>query len=281
MVTALLGASSLDAAARARVLETAEGNPLFVEQLLSALLLGEAEEVPPTIEALLAARLDRLGPGERAVVEVAAVAGREFTGATVAELVASDAARAVDRHLASLVRRELVRPLRSPLLGEEGFAFRHALVRTAAYRSTPKARRADLHKRFAARLERIPAEDELVGYHLEQAYRLRTELRPVDDEARHLADDAGKRLGPAGARAWKRGDVPAAKNLLTRAIGLLPEGDRRRELRCELGLTLRGEGDYERALSVFEDLAEAAASAGDRRLELRARIEAGSLRLLR
>src|SRR5439155_19255710 len=142
---------------------------LFVEQLLSAIVLGEAEDVPPTIEALLAARLDRLGPGERSVVESAAVAGREFSAAAVGHLVPGGAAGSVDRHLASLVRRELVRPLRAPLLGEEAFAFRHVLIRDVAYRATPKTRRGTLHRSFAERLsERVPGQDELVGYHLEQ-----------------------------------------------------------------------------------------------------------------
>jgi class 3 adenylate cyclase len=280
MVGVLLGTSGLDERARARVVEAAEGNPLFVEQLLTAILLGEAEDLPPTIEALLAARLDRLGPGERAVIEAAAVAGREFTAGAVADLVPSGAAASVDRHVASLIRRELVRPLRSPLLGEDAFGFRHVLVRDAAYRSTPKTRRADLHERFGKRLDaRTSGQDELVGFHFEQAYRLQTELHPADDRARRLAASAGDRLADAGIRAWKRGDVPAAVNLLGRATSLLPESERRRELLCELGLALRASGEADRALQTLGDAAETAAAVGDRRVELRARIEFGDLRL--
>jgi len=280
MVTVLLGASTLEGPARARVVEAAEGNPFFVEQLLSAILLGEAEDLPPTIEALLAARLDRLGPGERAVVEAAAVAGREFTTRAVADLVPSGAAASVDRHVASLIRRELVRPLRSPLLGEDAFGFRHVLVRDAAYRSTPKTRRAELHERFARRLGvRASSEDELVGFHLEQAYRLRAELHPIDDRARRLAASAGDRLADAGIRAWKRGDVPAAVNLLDRATSLLPASERRRELLCEFGLAVRASGEAEQALKILDDVVKASAASGDRRIELRAGIEVATLRL--
>ncbi len=280
MVAALLGASTLDEPGRARVVEAAEGNPFFVEQLLSAILLGEAEDLPPTIEALLAARLDRLGPGERAVVEAAAVAGREFTTGAVVHLVPSGAAASVDRHVASLIRRELVRPFRSPLLGEDAFAFRHVLVRDAAYRSTPKTRRAELHERFAKRLdERASGQDELVGYHLEQAYRLQAELHQVDERARRLAASAGDRLADAGIRAWKRGDVPAAVNLLGRATSLLPDGERRRELLCELALALRSAGELRRARDLLTRTVESSSAGGDRRLELRASIELAHLGL--
>ena len=280
MVGTLLGRTTLDEPARARVVEAAEGNPFFVEQLLSAILLGEAEDLPPTIEALLAARLDRLGPGERVVVEAAAVAGREFTAGAVSELVPSGAARSIDRHVASLIRRELVRPVRSPLLGDDAFGFRHVLVRDAAYRSTPKTRRAELHERFAKRLDARSGEDELIGYHLEQAYRLLTELHPVDDRTRRLASTAGDRLADAGIRAWKRGDVPAAVNLLGRATSLLPEGGRRRELACELAVALSAAGELRRAQDLLARITDAASAGDDRRLELRAHIELMGLRLL-
>jgi hypothetical protein len=268
-----LGSAGIDEESRSRLVATAEGNPLFVEQLLSALLLGEAGDLPPTIEALLAARLDRLGPAERAVVEVAAVMGRDFTVDGATELLPAEAARSVDRHIAGLVRREFLRPLRSAS-GEGTYSFRHALVREAAYRSTPKARRADLHRRCADRLERrASSQDELVGFHLEQAYGYQTELRPVDEDARRLAAAAGDRLALAGIRSWKRADVPAAVNLLQRSTNLLHDGERRRELLCELGLSLTAAGEVERGKDVLKRTLEGSVAAGDLRIEHRARIE--------
>jgi len=279
LVATMLGTATVHEDARRRLIEGAEGNPLFIEQLLSSLLLGEAAELPPTIEALLAARLDRLGPGERAVLEVAAVSGREFTLAAVSELLPPEGRRSVNRHTASLVRRDLVRPLR--VTGDaDTFAFRHILVRETAYRSTPKGRREKLHRDLADQLERQdPDVIELIGYHLEQAYLLRTALHPVDGGARRLAARAGDRLSDAGVRAWKRGDVPAAINLLGRATSLLPEDSRRRELLCELGLAMRSAGELGPAQDLLERTAETANAAGDRRLELRALIELTDLRL--
>jgi DNA-binding SARP family transcriptional activator/tetratricopeptide (TPR) repeat protein len=276
LLDAVSGAADVSAEARAKLLDAAEGNPLFVEQLATALLLGEAASLPPTLEGLLAARLDRLGPGERAVVDAAAVAGREFSGPGVQELL-PEAAGSVERHLGGLVRRDLIRPLRAPLLGEEAFAFRHVLVREAAYRTTPKARRSYLHRRFAARLKRrVPDNDELIGYHLEHAWLLQAEVGPVSEGDRRLAGEAGERLGQAGVRAWKRGDAPATVNLLGRSTSLLPEAALRSELRCELGVALRAGGNLEEAESVFTDVVE---NAGNRRLELRAAIELADLRM--
>jgi tetratricopeptide (TPR) repeat protein len=276
LLNVLAGTSEIPDEARARVVEAAEGNPLFVEQLATAFLLGEAATLPPTLEALLAARLDRLGPGERAVMDAAAVAGREFSGPGVQELL-PEAATAIERHLRGLVHKDLIRPLRAPLLEEEGYAFRHVLVREAAYRTTPKARRSYLHRRFAARLERlVPNLDELIGYHLEQAWLLRAELGPVDEDDLGISREAGERLGRAGTRAWKRGDAPGAVNLLGRSTSLLPESALRNELRCELAGALRGSGHVEKA---DEILSQVIGTADDRRIELRASIERLHLRL--
>jgi len=276
LLDALSGTSDVALDARTRIIEAAEGNPLFVEQLVAASLLGEAATLPPTLEALLAARLDRLGPGERAVVDAAAVAGREFSGPGVQELL-PEAATSVERHLRGLVQKDLIRTLRGPLLGEEGFAFRHPLVREAAYRTTPKARRSYLHRRFASRLERrAPDFDELIGYHLEQAWVLRSELGPVDEDDLAVAREGGDRLGRAGIRAWKRGDAPATVNLLGRSTSLLPDGASRSELCSELGVALRAGGNVEDAEEIFTRVIE---SAADRRVELRAALELTHLRM--
>jgi DNA-binding SARP family transcriptional activator len=270
-----LGGTILESDQRARIVATAEGNPLFLEQLLALALEGGLAErpLPETIQALLAARLDRLGPGERAVLERGAVVGKEFTRGDVVALVDPDAAPTVDAHLQTLVGRGFVR-----LLGDSALGFRHVLVQEAVYRASPKRLRAELHERFADRLDtespELPELDEFVGYHLEQAYRLRTELGEADRRTERLAEDGGRRLGEAGVRAWRRTDVPATMGLLKRAASLLkPEESRRNELLCELGMAHYASRELDRAIELLSDAMVASTNAGDRRIELRARLE--------
>jgi len=230
---------------------------------------------------LLAARLDRLGPGERAVLERGAVVGKEFTGEDVTSLLDPDGAPTADAHLRTLAGRGFVRPR-----GEGAFSFRHILVQEAVYRAAPKRLRAELHERFADRLDGIAEEiaepDEFVGYHLEQAYRLRTELGESDRRTARLAEDGGRRLGDAGIRALKRGDMHATVNLLGRATSLLPTDEPlRRELLCELGIALRTSGDSGSAERVLAEAIQDSLKADDRRLELRGRIEHAYVCLLR
>ena len=168
---------ALGADERARIVGLAEGNPLYIEQLLAATLEDATEAVPDSIHALLAARLDGLPAEERAVLEAAAACGATFSAAAVGELVGRDARQPLE----SLVRRDLLRPADAPLFGEETWAFRHALIQDAAYRSMPKRRRAAFHEAYAGRVARLAEErgielDELVGYHLEQTVRLREEV---------------------------------------------------------------------------------------------------------
>jgi DNA-binding SARP family transcriptional activator len=270
-----LGGTVLESDQRARIVETAEGNPLFLEQLLALALEGGLAErpLPETIQALLAARLDRLGPGERAVLERGAVVGKEFTAGDVVALLDPEAAPTADTHLQALAGRGFVRSRDDDL-----FAFRHALVREAVYRSAPKRLRAELHERYADRLDtgspELPELDEFVGYHLEQAYWLRIELGESDRRAERLSEDAGRRLGEAGVRAAKRGDIPATVNLLNRATPLIPKGEpRRRELLCELAIGLRASGDSIAAVEMLAAVVAEAHELKDRRLEFRARIE--------
>jgi predicted ATPase len=240
--------------------------------------LGADRPLPATVQALLAARLDRLGPGERAVLERAAVIGRDFTTDHVTTLLDPEAVPTAARHLVSLQRRGFVR---GTVAGD--LRFRHALVQEATYRATPKTLRATLHERFADALDRADdASDVLVGYHLERAYHLRAELGPLDRAARRLAEDAGRRLGAAGIRAWQREDTPAATSLLGRATVLLPESDHARlELLCELGTAFKWELDGARAEATLELAAERASRAGERGLELRAHLERAWPRFLR
>src|SRR5215218_4084113 len=238
------------ASTRARVLETAEGNPLFVEQLLAfATETDDPTALPPTLDALLTSRLDLLDPAERAVLERAAVIGREFWHGAVIELSPDGDAAAVRRRLLALVRRGLVHPADSAFASDDAYRFHHALIRDAAYAAISKATRAELHERLADWFDRQQGgQDELSGTHLEHAFHYREEVGQVDRAARRLAEDAGARLGRAGIRAFKRGDIPATVNLLERATALLPTSDAfARELACEFGLALRTAGGGRRA----------------------------------
>ena len=286
LVDGLARETALGAGERALVVRRAEGNALFIEHLLADVLErgGVAGGVvPPSIEALLAGRLDRLAPEERDVLERAAVVGRAFWRGAVDDLTPADARAAVGGHLMALVRRGLILPDRSLLPGQDGFRFQHALIRDVAYAQVTKARRRDLHRRLAAWLDAHALQpEELVGTHLELAYRYRVELAPVDDEARELGREAGERLGGAGVRAWKRGDVRAAVNLLSRATSLLPEREPYRiGLLCELGAALPQAGDPARGAEMLAEAAALADTVRDARLSLRARIELAWLRVLR
>jgi DNA-binding SARP family transcriptional activator/tetratricopeptide (TPR) repeat protein len=277
-----LDGTTLESDQRARIVEAAEGNPFFLEQLLALALEGGLAEraLPETVQALLAARLDRLGPGERAVLERGAVVGKEFSTGDVVALLDAAAAPTADAHLRALADRGFVRPR-----GEREFVIRHLLVQEAVYRAAPKRLRAELHERFADRLDatspgRAEA-DEFVGYHLERAYRLRSELGERDRRTDRLAHDGGRRLGDAGVRAIKRGDMPATISLLGRAVALLPPGDERRhELMCELGIAYMSVGDMDACNASFRDAAEGAAANNQRRVELRASVEAAYGRLV-
>jgi len=262
---------------RARVTEVAQGNPLYAEQLV-AMLADEARDavelvtLPPTIQALLTARLDRLEPVEREVIQRAAVVGKEFWPGAVASLDGGD--ETLGTTLLGLVRRELVEPAASSVPGQDGFRFRHALIRDAAYAGIPKRTRADLHERFVGWLELHDTPEELHGYHLEQAYRYRDELGSLDDHARSLGERAGELLTAAGRQALARDDVPAAVNLLERGVALLPRtGGTRGYALLELAIALMRSGVFPAAEDVLEEALALGRAEGDRRLELRTLIE--------
>ena len=244
----LLGEAGLDEAVRARIVEASEGNPLFVEQLLSMLIdeglirfedgawQATAEidrmSVPPTIQALLAARLDHLEPDERAVIEPAAVVGQVFLKDAVAHLAPEQIRPRVGAQLGSLTDKQFVLPDRTRPAEEDAYRFHHILIRDTTYEGILKRARATLHERFVEWADDVNREgateyEEILGYHLEQAFRYLSELGPLDDHGRALGADASRRLAAAGRRAFARGDVPAAVNLLGRAAGVLAEEDAR------------------------------------------------------
>ncbi|HLB17919.1 MAG TPA: AAA family ATPase [Gaiellaceae bacterium] len=272
LIDNLLGGADLSELLRNRIAAAAEGNPLFVEQMLALIAQnGHADEIaiPPTIQALLAARLEQLPSSERVAAERGSVIGKEFWRTALVELGGESSA------LPPLVRKELIRPYRSPIFpSDDSFRFRHQLIRDAAYDGMPKELRAKLHEQFGLWLEQHRSEyDEIVGYHLERAYLLREELGPLDEESRALGTRAGKLLGQAGLRASGRGDVPAAVKLLTRAAALLDETDEfRLVLLITLGYALQEAGDLKLASTTVSSAIEAARAAGVPAIEARGRV---------
>ncbi|MGB2875625.1 MAG: adenylate/guanylate cyclase domain-containing protein [Gaiellaceae bacterium] len=288
LIERLLEGQDLSSDVRERILTAAEGNPLFVEQMLALHAEhGNGQlDVPPTIQALLASRIDRLEPDERGVIERASIEGRLFHRGAVAALAPERVRPAVATHLLALVRKELVRPDRAEFAGDDGFRFGHILIRDAAYTALPKELRAELHERYADWLERktegTHGYAEIVGYHLEQAHHYRCELGAREATLRELGERAGLVLGAAGERALARLDTHAAANLIERALALLPEdGPRRDELRFSLGDALVEGADLERGVRILDELADDAGRSGDVRIRWHARLRAGWAGLLR
>jgi class 3 adenylate cyclase/tetratricopeptide (TPR) repeat protein len=270
----LLGSTNLDDEIRARIVGAADGNPLFVEQLLSMMIDDglivfedgawhpaagiEDVTVPPTIHALLAARLDGLNPDDRAVIEPAAVIGQVFVRDAVRHL-APDAVRpALDDRLGSLSEKQLVERDRSRV-EDDAYRFHHILIRDTAYDGILKRARATYHEQFVDWADGVNREgateyEEILGYHLEQAYRYLSELGPLDDHGRALGADGSRRLAAAGRRAFARGDAPAAANLLGRGQALLvPDDPSRLDLLSDYGEALMQTGRFPEAEAVLDD----------------------------
>ena len=299
LVTNLLADDSVDAVVGERIARAAEGHPLYAEEI-TGLLVDEGRlvlkegrwtptgdladlPVPPTISAVLAARLDRLPQSERELIEVASVMGQVFYPAAVREL--SSEGSGTNAGIAALVRKQFVRPERSDLSATEALGFRHLLIRDAAYSSIPKSTRADLHERFARWLDRTAGAlgegDEIVGYHLEQAHRYRDELGPTDDRTRTLAREAAERLAAAGRQAFARRDLSATVNLLARAADLLSRRDPLRpELLADLGLAL-SRTDLPRADVVLAEAIDGAQAIQDHRVEAIAGVRKVFVRIMR
>jgi class 3 adenylate cyclase/tetratricopeptide (TPR) repeat protein len=291
----LLGQAALDADVQSKIRRAAEGNPLFVEETLSMLIddgllvrrngqwliAGDLSRlrVPPTIQLLLASRLDQLGRDERQALERAAVEGDVFHRGLVEALTPVEARPSVTERLLGLVRKELIRPHRATFVDEDAFRFRHALIQEAAYHAVPKETRAELHEACAGWLEQKGEKyDELVGYHLEQAVQHRLELGPLDDRGRELAGRAGGLLADGGRRAHARGDTPAALSLFERAAALLKDVLPDAEVLLDLGRSLLETGDFARAEEALREAGELAEARGDRALSARALLERSHVR---
>jgi class 3 adenylate cyclase/tetratricopeptide (TPR) repeat protein len=276
----LLGRPKLEDTARGQIANASEGNPFFIEEILQVLIddgmlaredghwVAAADlggiDVPPTISALLAARLERLGREERAVAQRASVVGKVFEWSAVAALTPDEERGDVGRHLQALVRKDLIAPEASTFTGEDAFRFRHLLIRDAAYQAIPKESRADLHERFAIWIEarvgdRVTEFEEIIGHHLEQANRYLVELGRLDERAVDLGVRASLRLGASGRRALERRDAPAAVNLLGRAASLLPAThDDRAAVLTDLAEGLLDHGDLREAGRILTEASEAA-----------------------
>jgi class 3 adenylate cyclase/tetratricopeptide (TPR) repeat protein len=288
----------LDEGLRRRIVSAAAGLPLFVHSIISMLIdqqvlrrhgdewetVGEVDTVivPPTVQAVLSARLERLNSEERALIERASLVGEEFSIEDV--LVLSPAAEHADLPsiVETLVRRDLIRTVP----GRDGtFRFTHMLIRDITYREMPKKVRADLHERFAdwvrgVSAERTHAHDEILGYHLEQAFRLRTELRPGDPANEVLGARAAEVLKIAGRRAVARHDVSASVSLLSRSIDLSSPDDRDRLLlKADLARALMDVGRLDEAAAVAEQGVEEARGTGDTAAEHLLRIRRDEIAL--
>jgi class 3 adenylate cyclase/ketosteroid isomerase-like protein len=269
-----IGAAELPAAIAGRILATSEGNPLFVGELVRMLVHDgalrregdrwttavalEGLEMPPTIHALLAARIERLRPEERTVLERAAVIGRRFSRTSLAQLLPREITD-LDARLESLRRSELVEPDTGWFLGEPMLRFHHVLIRDAAYRRLLKNTRAELHGRFADWLEARAGDavehDETLGWHLEQAHQHLRELGPVDAQGRALGERAVRVLAAAGRRALARDDLTPAANLLERALARLdPDDPARADLALDWCEALLSAGDVANATRGIAEL---------------------------
>jgi predicted ATPase/DNA-binding SARP family transcriptional activator/class 3 adenylate cyclase len=289
LIDNLAGETALDEDAQRRIVEAADGNPLFIEEMLALVIDQRGAdvefEVPAAISAILAARLDQLGGGVRATIEAASVEGQAFHEGSVAELVPEALRPSVHAHLLELVRKDLILPTTTELSREESFRFRHLLIREAAYEWIPKVERARLHQRHAAWLERKASDrageyHEILGYHLEQACRYLAELGPPDEQGLELGAHGASLLAAAARKAFARGDARASANLLARATALLPEtDDSRLQLLAELGVALMESGEFGSAAGVLRAAIDAAHERGDARLEATAKLTLLLLRL--
>jgi predicted ATPase/class 3 adenylate cyclase len=300
LIDNLLEQANISEDVESRITAAAQGNPLFVEEMLRMLVddgLVRRENahwvpteqiadvsVPPTIRALLAARLDRLEGGERAILERGAVIGEEFWPGAVTALSPDSMQEQVWTHLQALIRKELIKPGGSPFAGEDPFSFSHILIRDTAYEAILKRTRAELHESFAAWLEqragdRIAEYEEILAYHLEQAHAYRKALGNMESEAHELAVRAARFLSDAGRRAHARGDMQAAVKLYERSFVLDPaERTDRLAAALELGHALFEIGEFGRTEAVLSKVAEIASELGDRSFELRAQLACADLK---
>jgi class 3 adenylate cyclase/tetratricopeptide (TPR) repeat protein len=305
LVVNLLG-GRVDQAVQAHVNEWAQGFPLLVEELVNNLrdegrlgssdgrwtLLAESEEaperrgrtVPTSIHALLLARLDRLGPRGRAVIEPAGVVGQQFHLGDIEALHPEASPTDLAAGLQELVRLDLIRPDHGPTSAPlppnsgAGYRFRHATIKTVAYERMPDDRRAELHERYADWLERETEDrrsqfDEIVGHHFHEAFRYASKLDPGGGRTQELARRAGERYATAGQRAAVRGDTRLVQAWLGRAVRLLPaDHPVRLAALPPLAEAQQASGKLNDATRAYQELARSASAVGNEGLALHATV---------
>ncbi len=279
-----LAAETLREPALTRIVDRAEGNPLFLEQLVAVQQeYGHTATLPPSIRAVLAARIDALEPSERLVLECASVEGRSFHSAAIVGLLPERERSAAAATLHSLVRRQLIKPDSVEAAGGDAFRFAHALVREAAYEGLPKRLRAEYHERIGDWLATRGGEtDEIVGFHLEQALRHWGDLGFLGARTQDVGRDAATRLDSAARAALQRGDLPGAIGLLERATSLLPPEDAARTaLLTRLGGVLLEGGRLADADRVLDEATDTARRFDEPSLEARSKVERQFVRLHR
>jgi class 3 adenylate cyclase/predicted ATPase len=278
LVEALLD-GELASGARQELLDRAEGNPLFVEEtvrMLSEANGGGVMRIPDTLQALIAARIDHLPPGEKELLQGAAVMGRIFWKGALGELVLEGTE--IEPLLEDLQLREFVLPeIRSTITGEDAFRFKHVLIREVAYGGLSKAARAGYHQRFAEWLRKRAGEEllEVRAYHLDQATALLAELDGAPPQA--LAQEAAAALEEAGRRALAREANATARRLLIRSVELEPTLERR----YEAARAAWRMSDFPVLSAEMTEILEAAREAGDRSLQARALAALSEVTLLR
>jgi class 3 adenylate cyclase/tetratricopeptide (TPR) repeat protein len=297
LIHQLLGERALDEQVRSRIARTAGGNPLFAEEIVSALLedgtlVAERDrwvptrdtsgmELPPTLAGLIGSRLDRLDPAERRLLEAASVIGQEFPIVAAEALGDPASLERTDELVAGLERKDLLRPTSG-----DGYRFRHLLIRDVTYASLPKRSRATMHERYAEWLETAPGDgpegsEEIVGYHLESAHGYLHDMGRRGEHVDELGWRAGRRLVAAGRKAAGIGDMPATTNLLTRAERLLPPSDQEMlHALPDLADSLYQAGEAGRGDAVLVRMLERATGAGDRALTALAQLERSSWELV-
>jgi DNA-binding SARP family transcriptional activator len=277
LIDELAAGDELIGETKRRIAAFAGGNPFFVEQLLAVVhqepKYARELHTPPSVAALLSARLDQLLEGERQLLQHAAVLGAEFAIDALRSLLPGLSHQSLANALEPLIRRRLLRSLDTGPNEQDRYAFAHALIQESAYETLSKRQRAALHAQYAEWLEQDDSQtqaelDELIGHQLEQAFLCWHELGVQE---RGLGDRAAARLLSAGRRSCDIGDTAKAISLLTRAARLFAQdAPSRADALAELGEALRDAGEFRRAEETLEEALATAASTGDAAAEARA-----------